>query len=51
MGGPSRKPLAELIRLYVSTPGFRTREVTLVATLTDAVAYPADAIRALYAQR
>ena len=40
-----------LIRLYVSTPGFRTREVTLVTTLTDAKAYPADAIRALYAQR
>ena len=40
-----------LIRLYVSTPGFRTREVTLVTTLSDAKAYPADAIRALYAQR
>jgi hypothetical protein len=40
-----------LIRVYVSTPGFRTREVTLVTTLTDATAYPADAIRALYAQR
>jgi hypothetical protein len=40
-----------LIRLYVSTPGFRTREVTLVTTLTDAKAYPAEAIRALYAQR
>ncbi len=40
-----------LIRLYVSTPGFRTREVTLVTTLTDAGAYPADALRALYAQR
>lgn len=40
-----------LIRLHVSTPGFRTREVTLVTTLTDAKAYPADAIRALYAQR
>ena len=40
-----------LIRLYVSTPGFRTREVTLVTTLTDAKTYPADAIRALYGQR
>ena len=40
-----------LIRLYVSTPGFRTREVTLVTTLTDAKAYPSEAIRALYAQR
>ena len=35
-----------LIRLPVSTPGFRTREVTLATTLTDAIAYPADAIRA-----
>ena len=40
-----------LLRLSVSTPGFRTREVTLVTTLTDAQAYPAEAIRALYAQR
>ena len=40
-----------LIRLHVRTPGFRTREVTLVTTLTDATAYPAEAIRALYAQR
>jgi hypothetical protein len=40
-----------LIRLSVSTPGFRTREVTVVTTLTDAEAFPADAIRALYAQR
>jgi len=40
-----------LIRLYVSTPGFRTREVTLVTTLTDAESYPADEIRALYAER
>ncbi len=40
-----------LIRLHVRMPGFRTREVTLVTTLTDAIAYPADALRALYAQR
>ena len=40
-----------LIRLHVSTPGFRTRSVTLVTTLTDADAYPADKIRALYGQR
>ena len=38
-----------LIRLYVSTPGFRTREAALVTTLTDAEAYPAEALRALYA--
>lgn len=40
-----------LIRLYVTTPGFRTREVTLVTTLTEAEIYPADQIRALYAAR
>ena len=40
-----------LLRLDVSTPGFRTREVTLITTRTDAKACPADAIRALYAQR
>lgn len=40
-----------LIRLQVSTPGFRTRSVTLVTTLTDAHTYPADKIRALYGQR
>jgi hypothetical protein len=40
-----------LIRLHVSTPGFRTQTVTIVTTLTDAEAYPADEIRALYGQR
>ena len=40
-----------LIRLAVSTPGFRTRTVTLATSLTDADAYPADQIRALYGQR
>lgn len=40
-----------LIRLKVSTPGFRTRSVTLVTTLTDAKTYPADELRALYGQR
>lgn len=40
-----------LIRLVVRTPGFRTREVTLETTLTDAGTDPADALRALYAQR
>ena len=40
-----------LIRLHVSTPGFRTQSVTLVTTLTDANSYPADKIRALYGQR
>jgi hypothetical protein len=40
-----------LIRLRVSPPGFRTQTVTLVTTLTDAEAYPAEEIRALYGQR
>lgn len=40
-----------LIRLRVSTPGFRTKTVILVTTLTDAETYPADEIRALYGQR
>lgn len=40
-----------LIRLHVRTPGFRTRSVTLVTTLTDAQTYPADEIRALHGQR
>jgi hypothetical protein len=47
---PKSLPL-RLIRLYVSTLGFRTREVTLVTTLTDAERYPADQLRALYAKR
>jgi len=40
-----------LIRLQVTAPGFRTRTVTLVTTLTDAETYPAEEIRALYGQR
>ena len=47
---PAELPL-RLIRLRVSTPGFRTRSVTLVTTLADANTYPADRIRALYGQR
>jgi len=40
-----------LIRLRVATPGFRTHTVVLATTLLDSEAYPADAIRALYARR
>jgi Transposase DDE domain/Insertion element 4 transposase N-terminal len=40
-----------LVRVIVQTPGFRTRTVLIATTLTDAVLYPADAIRELYAQR
>lgn len=40
-----------MIRLQVSAAGFRTKTVTLITTLTDAVRYPAEEIRALYAKR
>jgi hypothetical protein len=39
------------LRYRIEAPGFRTREVTLVTTLTDAVAYPADALAELYGIR
>lgn len=35
----------------MQAPGFRTRTVLLATTLTDALAYPADELRALYAER
>lgn len=47
---PDTLPL-RLIRLHVACEGFRTRSVVLVTTLLDTEAYPADEIRALYAQR
>ena len=40
-----------MIRLRVAAEGFRTRSVTVVTTLTDPAAYPADEIRALYGER
>jgi len=40
-----------LIRLKVQTEGFRTRTIVVVTTLLDPKLYPADAIRALYAER
>lgn len=40
-----------LIRLKVAVPAFRTREVMLVTTLTDAGQYPAEEIRKLYGAR
>jgi len=39
------------VRFRVRIPGYRTREVTLVTTLTDAQHYPARALARLYAQR
>ncbi len=40
-----------IIGLHVSVPGCRTRAVTLVTTLLDPCAYPADLLRELYARR
>ena len=39
------------LRYRITAPGFRTREVTLVTTLLDAAAYPADALAELYGTR
>ena len=39
------------VRYRVEVAGFRTREVTLVTTLVDAVAYPAEALASLYRRR
>jgi Transposase DDE domain len=39
------------LRYRIEVPGFRTREVTLVTTLIDAEAYPADALAGLYGTR
>jgi hypothetical protein len=39
------------LRYRITAPGFRTREVTLVTTLTDAELYPADALAELYGTR
>jgi hypothetical protein len=47
---PEQLPV-RLIRTVIAAEGFRTRTVLIATTLTDAVLYPADAIRELYAQR
>ena len=39
------------LRYRIMAPGFRTREVTLVTTLLDAEAYPADELAELYGTR
>jgi hypothetical protein len=43
--------LVRELRYRVAEPGFRTREVTLVTTLLDEAAYPADALAELYGTR
>ncbi|HEY5260303.1 MAG TPA: IS4 family transposase [Rhabdochlamydiaceae bacterium] len=40
-----------IIGLKVEVPGFRSTSITLVTTLTDALLYPADELRELYAKR
>lgn len=40
-----------LVRIHVTEPGFRTRQVILATTLLDASAYPADALAQLYRLR
>lgn len=47
---PDKLPL-RVIRMHVTKPGFRTRCVVVVTTLLDPDLYPADDIRALYAER
>jgi hypothetical protein len=39
------------LRYRVAVAGYRTREVTVVTTLTDGVAYPAEAVAELYFRR
>jgi hypothetical protein len=39
------------LRYRIEAPGFRTQEVTLVASLLDAASYPAEALAELYGTR
>jgi hypothetical protein len=47
---PERLRVRE-VRYRITTPGFRTQEVTLVTTLLDPEQYPASALADLYGQR
>ena len=40
-----------LVRFRIAVPGFRTREIILATTLLDPIAYPAEALAQLYAER
>ena len=40
-----------LVRFRIAVPGFRTREIILATTLLDPLAYPAEALAQLYAER
>ena len=43
--------IVRVLRVQVRIPGFRTKTVTLVTTLSDAQDYPADELAALYLRR
>ena len=43
--------IVRVLRVQARIPGFRTKAVTLVTTLSDAQAYPADELAALYLRR
>ena len=45
------KMIVRAVRYRTGGPGVRAREVTLLSTLTDSVAYPAEALAALYHMR
>ncbi len=40
-----------VLRFQLQVPGFRVKSVTLVTTLVEAQAYPAEALARLYARR
>ena len=40
-----------MIKYYISSPGFRTKHVTLATTLLDSKVYPTTEIMRLYGQR
>ena len=40
-----------MVRYLVKTPGFRTKEVVLITSLLDPIAYPASELAALYFKR
>jgi len=47
---PQQLPV-RLVRFTMAVPGFRSQSVTLVTTLLDAQAYPAEELARLYARR
>jgi hypothetical protein len=43
--------LVREIRVHVEIPGFRTKDIIIVTTLTDPVAFPTEAFAELYRRR